>query len=341
MSTHKITLLGTTKKELENYIKELNQEKYRVNQIFNFIYKQKQLDIEKFSSLPLRLREILKKQTNPNCLKLVLKEVSNLDATTRYNFISLDNQTIQAVYIPKYERNVVCLSTQIGCSVGCVFCASGKNGFIRNLTANEIVEQFFWIEKDVKKINGVLFMGMGEPLLNFENLVKSIEILTDQNAFGISRKKITVSTVGILPNIIKLKETGLGVKLAVSLHSYSDEIRKNLIKNLKYSVDEIIDASIEYAKSTKTYLTIEYVIIKDLNDKEKDLQGLIKLLNPIPRKLIKINLIPYNHTGSGHLSPILEQVEYFKKELIKNRFLTFIRKPHGQDINSACGQLGF
>ncbi|MFN3550665.1 MAG: 23S rRNA (adenine(2503)-C(2))-methyltransferase RlmN, partial [Endomicrobiia bacterium] len=279
-------------------------------------------------------------------LKLEKQDVSKIDNTIRYNLKTKDNYIVASVFIPKIGRNVVCISTQIGCSIGCSFCNSGKVKFKRNLTCSEIVEQVLRIEKDVGKINGILFMGMGEPLLNFENLVKSIKIFVDDNAFGISRKKITVSTAGIVPNIYKLKEENLGVKLAVSLHSYDDKKRKKVIKNLNFSVEEILKAAIFYAKNTKTRLTIEYVMIKNFNDAIDDAYGLIKLLKSLTnnkKEIIKLNLIPYNFVENlkDFFPPEKDVIENFKNILIKEGFLTFIRKPYGTDINSACGQIGF
>ncbi|MCX7956751.1 MAG: 23S rRNA (adenine(2503)-C(2))-methyltransferase RlmN [Endomicrobia bacterium] len=339
----KVTLLGSTREELEKFLISTSEKFYRTDQIFYFLYKKKELNIDNFYNLPLKLREILKQKTRLSSLKILLKETSNLDSTTRYNFLTLDNKKVSAVYIPKHARNVVCVSTQIGCSVGCKFCNSTKKGFFRNLTTNEIIEQIFWIEKDVNKIDGVLFMGMGEPLLNFENVIKAIEILVEEKAFGISRRKITLSTVGIVPNIIKLKQTNLAVKLAISLHSYSDEIRKKLIKNLNFSIQEILNAAVDYAEATNTRTTLEYVLIKGINDTLDDLFGLINLLKKMPRKFFKINLIPYNCISKNEkfFSPELTQIEKFKNELRRIGFLVFIRKPHGQDIDAACGQLGF
>lgn len=347
MLNQKISLLDYTKQELENFlVKNLQEKTYRASQILNWIYKRKIENFENFSNIPQKLRNKLKETFEIYLLELDKKDISKIDQTTRYNFKTKDNYIVPAVFIPKIERNVVCISTQIGCSIGCSFCNSGTIKFIRNLSCAEIVEQVLRIEKDVGKINGVLFMGMGEPLLNYENLTKSIKILTDKDAFNLSKRKITVSTVGIATNIYKLAQENLGIKLAISLHSYSNEKRKKFIKNLNFKVEEILKAGVYYAKKTETKLTIEYVMIKDMNDSLEDAKGLIKILKSITQnqtKLIKINLIPYNFINNNQKfsSPTNQVVENFKLILIKNGFLTFIRKPHGQDINAACGQLGF
>lgn len=340
------SLLGFTKSELEKFVSEKFLEKpYRVKQILKWIYDKKEEDISKFSDIPLRFREELKQKFKVYSLTLVSKEISKLDLTTRYNFKTYDGYNFPCVYIPKVERNVVCVSTQIGCSIGCNFCNSGRTKFIRNLTCSEIVEQVLRVEKDVGRINSILFMGMGEPLLNYDNLVKSIKIFLDTEMFSLSKRRITVSTVGIVPNIYKLAEENLGVKLAISLHSCDDKIRKQLIKNFKFSIEEILQAGVYYAKQTKTKLTIEYVLIKNINDTQDDAYKLVQLLKKFvgnKKEIVKINLIRYNPTVAQNLFPPEEKsVENFKNILVRNKFLTFIRKPHGLDINSACGQLGF
>ncbi len=346
MINKKISLLEFTKKELDDFLtKNLNQKSYRTKQIFNWIYKNKTDDFEKFKNLPLEIRKILKEKFKIYSFELEKKDVSKIDKTIRYNFKTDDSSIIPTVFIPKVSRNVVCISTQIGCSIGCSFCNSGKFKYKRNLNCSEIVEQVLRIEKDVGKINGVLFMGMGEPLLNFENLVKSIKIFVDDDAFCISKRKITVSTSGIVPNIYKLLEKNLQIKLAVSIHSYNDEKRKKVVKNLNFTVEEILKAAIYYAKNTKTKLTIEYVMIKNFNDKEEDALGISKILKFLTKnkkELIKINIIPYNlvEKSKEFIAPEKENVENFKNILIKEGFLTFIRKPYGTDINAACGQLG-
>ncbi|MCS7227988.1 MAG: 23S rRNA (adenine(2503)-C(2))-methyltransferase RlmN, partial [Endomicrobia bacterium] len=292
-----ISLLEFSKQELEEYItKELSAKRYRVKQLLKWLYSKKQHDISKFSDIPLQLREKLQQKFTIYSLELLSKQVSKIDYTTKYIFKTYDNYTFPSVYIPKLGRNVVCISTQIGCSIGCSFCNSGKKNFFRNLTCGEIVEQVFRIEKEKGKINGILFMGMGEPLLNYENFIKSIKIFLEPEMFSLSKRKITVSTVGIVPNIYKLAEENLGIKLAISLHSYDDKKRKKFVKNLNFSVKEILNAGIFYAKKTKTKLTIEYVIIKDKNDTEEDITGLINLLKLVSSdyKMIKVNLIPYN-----------------------------------------------
>lgn len=340
-----ISLLGISKEELKDIVlNEFYEKSCRVTQILKWLYEKKEFEIDKFTDLPKKFRETLQQKFKIFTLDLVSKEKSNIDGTTKYNFKTYDGYNFSAVYIPKLSRNVVCLSTQVGCSIKCIFCNSGRVDFIRNLDCCEITEQLLRIAKDVGKIDSVLFMGMGEPLLNYENLIKSIKIFLYPEGLSMSKRKITVSTVGVVPNIYKLAEENLGVKLAISLHSYDDNKRKKFVKNLKFSIKDILEAGIFYAKRTKTKLTIEYVLIKDENDKEEDVLGLIRLLKKLSKdiSIFKINIIPYNFIeGIEFFSPTEERINNFKKILINNGFLAFIRKPHGLDIKAACGQIGF
>ncbi|MEN3014049.1 MAG: 23S rRNA (adenine(2503)-C(2))-methyltransferase RlmN [Endomicrobiia bacterium] len=339
------SLLEFSKEELKELIvNDFNEKSYRARQLLNWLYKSNKNEIKDFSNLPESFKENLQKKFKIYSLKLIAKEISNQDATVRYDFETSDNYKFSCVYIPKQKRNVVCVSTQIGCSIGCIFCASAKVNFKRNLTSSEIVEQVLRVKKDIGEINGVLFMGMGEPLLNYENLVKSIKILLDPDMFFLSKRRITVSTVGIVANIYKLAQENLKVKLAISLHSPNDAKRKKFIKNLNFSVKEILKAGIFYAEKTETKLTIEYVLLKDENDSVQDALELVHILKSQTKNIniFKINLIPYNpHNTGSFLSPLDEKVKIFKDTLIRSGFLTFIRKPHGQDIKAACGQLGF
>jgi 23S rRNA (adenine2503-C2)-methyltransferase len=336
-------ILDFTKKGLEDLIvTKYKEKKFRVKQIIDWLYKKKTDNFDKFKNLSKKFIEKLKTDFEIYTFKLASKQTSKLDATTRYNFKTKDGYLIPTVFIPKIERNVVCVSTQIGCAIGCKFCNSGKVNFVRNLTCGEIIEQILRVEDG--KINGVLYMGMGEPLLNYDNTVKSIKILTDENMFGLGKRRITVSTVGIVPNIYKLAEENLKVKLAISLHTSDDKTRKELIPNLKYSIDEILKAAVYYAKKTDTVVTIEYVLIKNKNDSIANLQELIEILlnNSDNRKIYKINLIPYNPVEAGdYKTPEDNKIEILKNFLVSKGFLTFVRKPYGLDINAACGQLGF
>jgi len=336
-------ILDFTKEELEDIIvKKYQEKKFRAKQICDWLYKKRVNRFDDFKNLPKTLVEKLKNNFLLYTFEILSKQKSKLDATVRYNFKTKDGYFIPTVFIPKVERNVVCISTQIGCAVKCKFCNSGRVKFVRNLTCGEIIEQILRIEEG--RINGVLYMGMGEPLLNYDNVVKSLKILTDEDMVGLGRRRITVSTIGIVPNIYKLAEENLKVKLAISLHSANDEVRRKLVPNFKYSIDEILKAATFYAKKTSTVVTIEYVLIKNKNDDITAMKELIKVLkkHSEDKKVYKINLIPYNQVEKcNYEKPLDDKIGSLKNFLISNGFLTFVRKPYGLDINAACGQLGF
>ncbi len=336
-------ILDFTKEELEDIIvKKYQEKKFRAKQICDWLYKKRVNRFDDFKNLPKTLVEKLKNNFLLYTFEILSKQKSKLDATVRYNFKTKDGYFIPTVFIPKVERNAVCISTQIGCAVKCKFCNSGRVKFVRNLTCGEIIEQILRIEEG--RINGVLYMGMGEPLLNYDNVVKSLKILTDEDMVGLGRRRITVSTIGIVPNIYKLAEENLKVKLAISLHSANDEVRRKLVPNFKYSIDEILKAATFYAKKTSTVVTIEYVLIKNKNDDITAMKELIKVLkkHSEDKKVYKINLIPYNQVEKcNYEKPLDDKIGSLKNFLISNGFLTFVRKPYGLDINAACGQLGF
>jgi len=247
------------------------------------------------------------------------------------------------VFLPQKGRNTICISSQIGCPVGCAFCASGTVKFVRNLTRGEIIEQILQISNDNNVVmESILFMGMGEPLLNYDNLVAAIAMLEDENGFGFGRRRIVVSTAGIVGNIEKLANEGLGVGLALSLHAPDDETRRKIIPDFKFKLENIVKAGVEYSTITKSRLTIEYMLISGINDDlgaAKKLAALIEKYTKFKDHL-QINIIPYNPTDNcGWKTPNNDTVHRFKETLIKMGFITNVREPRGLDIGAACGQL--
>ncbi len=342
------TVIGLLQQELLELFNSygLVLKPYQIKQILHGVYQRKVDKFSKLTDLPLKLRYRLEESFTLSPLKLATQQTSQLDGTIRFNFVTEEGYFVPTVFIPKENRKVICVSTQVGCPIRCIFCNSGKERFIRNLTSQEIVTQILQLEREVGKINGVLFMGMGEPLLNFENLTKAIKVLLNPDMFNISKRHITVSTIGMVPQIYRLCEEKFNIKLAISLHSYNDEKRNKLVKNCSYRVKEILESGIFYAIKTNTKLTIEYVLIKGFNDTLEDAKGLVKLLKMATNnkpKLVKINLIPYNVVDKvKNLFPSeKENIENFKNFLLNYGFLTFVRKSYGTDINAACGQLGF
>ncbi len=343
---NKFILTGKTKKELEEFFAELGEPKFRAKQVFEWIYDKRVFDFDRMLNLPKTLRNKLKENAEVFSLALRGKMISNSTGTEKHLLVTHDNRTIEAVIIPEGKRTTLCISTQVGCPLDCKFCATGLMGFKRNLTASEIVDQYLLLQSVYEKqITNIVFMGMGEPLLNYENTVRATEIFISEETRGLSKNRITVSTAGIPPKIISLADSGLRVKLALSLHSTFDEIRSQLMPvNKKYPLKEIYDALEYYARKTKTRITFEYTMFDGLNDRAEDVKRLVKLTRRIPSK---INLIPFNsieHMNPESFSALLkptprEKIEEFANRLRENNVSVFLRNTQGDDIAAACGQL--
>lgn len=331
--------------QIQNELAGWELSPYRYNQIVKWVYQKRVDSFLSCSDLPVDLRKRLDENYHIYSLKITSKRISQIDGTVRYGFRTRDGHTVYAVFLPHRDRNSVCISTQIGCVIRCSFCASGKVKFKRNLNRGEIIEQMLQIEKDSsKKLGTVLLMGMGEPMLNYENVVSALKCMTDFRQLGLGRRHITVSTVGFVPNIRKLAEENLGVRLALSLHAPDDETRRRFIPDkVPYSLKEIVKAGIYYAGKTRSKLTIEYVLLEKVNDTLLSAQKFVKLLKNCTnsKDQLQINLIPCNIDISKETSEIIpEWVQKFQRYLMKNGFLTIIREAKGTDIGAGCGQLG-
>lgn len=342
----KFILSGKTKKELGDFFSLLGEPKFRAKQLFEWLYDKRVYDFDEFSNFPKALREKLKETTEIFSLASRGKMISDATGTQKFLLITHDNRAIEAVIIPEGKRTTLCISTQVGCPLDCKFCATGLMGFKRNLTASEIVDQYLLLQKSYdKQITNIVFMGMGEPLLNYENTVKAIEIFVSEETRGLSKNRITVSTAGIPKKIIALADSGLRVKMALSLHSAFDEIRSQLMPvNKKYPLSEVYAALEYYAKKTKTRITFEYTMFDGINDRDEDVKKLVKLTRRIPSK---INLIPFNsiaHMNPDSFSASLkstpaDKIERFANKLRENNVAVFLRNTQGDDIAAACGQL--
>ncbi len=342
----KFVLTGKSKEELAEFFAELGEPKFRAKQLFDWIYDKRVFDFDEMKNLPKSLRKKLSEHAEIFSLRSRGKMISDSTGTQKYLLMTNDNRAIEAVIIPEGKRTTLCVSTQVGCPLDCKFCATGLMGFKRNLTAAEIVDQYLLLQRDYdKQITNIVFMGMGEPLLNYENTVKAIEIFIAEETRGLSKNRITVSTAGIPPKIIALAESGLRVKIALSLHSAFDEIRSQLMPiNKKYPLKEVYEALEYYARKTKTRITFEYTMFDGLNDREEDVRKLVKLTRRIPSK---INLIPFNsieHMNPESFSASLkstprERIEEFAAKLRERNVTVFLRNTQGDDIAAACGQL--
>ncbi len=336
----KVNLKDMTIKELKSFVSSLGLEPYRAKQISRWLYKKRVSDFSFMTDLSKGVRELLSEKAKIDSLKLVKVEESR-DGTKKYLFELEDGNRIESVFIPEERWNTLCVSTQVGCPAGCKFCLTAKDGFTRNLTTSEIVDQYIQVQRDVgeeRRISNVVFMGMGEPLLNFDNVKRAVEIMTDKDMVDLSKRKITISTVGIVPGIKRMAKELNRVKLAVSLHATTDEVRDFLVPlNRRYPISEIMKALREYPIDNNRRIMIEYVMLKGVNDSIKDAHRLAKLVKGIP---VKVNLIPFNPYPGAPFEPTpREGIEEFQRVLWSYNIATFIRDSRGQDISAACGML--
>jgi len=332
------SIYNFTENELKDKLASSGFLGYTARQVFEWVYAKRVQDFDSMSNLSKKTREFLKDNFSILRLSLVRGEKSS-DRAEKFLFKLEDGLAIESVLIPEKVRSTLCVSTQVGCKFKCLFCASGEKGFKRNLTAGEIVNQYLSVS-DLKapgKITNIVFMGIGEPLDNFENTIKSINILMDSAGINFSKRRISLSTCGLCPEIKKLAKLKLGVKLSVSLHSADNEIRNKLMPiNKKYPLEELIPAIREFGKASKDPVTFECVLIEGINTSIDDAKKLAKLLNGINGKA---NLIPYNGVSSEIKAPDKETVDIFSQELKRRGVFFTLRKSRGQDINAACGQL--
>ncbi len=335
----KLNLKGLTLKELQDYLIALGLPKYRSKQIFTWMYRQNVCCWEEMTDLPKELRRVFQEtKTSLGCLSLV-SHVRAEDGTTKYLFGLNDGETVESVYLPEPDRHTVCLSTQVGCGMGCLFCATGQRGLIRNLTTAEIVDQPLRISQLTGSIiNSLVIMGQGEPLINYDSLLKAISIINDPQAIGIGARHITISTCGIIPGILKLAEEPFQVNLAISLHAADNQLRDYMMPiNRKYPLEQLIEACRIYLSRTNRRITFEYTLIDGINDRQVDLSNLIRLLSGL---LCHVNLIPFNPIPNSALKRSKgERIKEFAAGLKQARIETTIRKERGSALAAACGQL--
>lgn len=346
-STKRVILKGLTLSELQNYFLETGEPKYRAGQVFNWMYNHLADNFDVMKNIPKSLRTALNDKADINTLSTAGTEVSPETGTKKFIFETKDGNIIESVVIPEKKRTTLCISTQAGCPLDCKFCATGLMGYKKNLTSGEIFDQYKLAASDYgrENITNIVYMGMGEPLLNYKETIRSLEIFGNELTTGISLKKITVSTAGIAPRITDLADTGLNVKLAFSLHSCFEDIRTKIMPiNKKYALKQNIEAVQYYARKTGTRITFEYVMLKGINDREEDADALVKLCSRIPSK---VNVIPFNslkHMDPGGYSAKLEptsrsRIDDFVERLRRKNVTVIVRYTQGSDIAAACGQL--
>jgi 23S rRNA (adenine2503-C2)-methyltransferase len=343
----KKALKGLTIRELKEYFISASEPEFRAEQVFKWMYGDLVDDIDEMNNLPKSLRKKLSESFKIDTLRYLTSEISPSTKTKKYIFETADGNKIESVVIPEKKRTTLCVSTQVGCPLDCKFCATGLMGYKKNLTAGEIFDQFKLASKDYtqSEITNIVYMGMGEPLLNFKETVKSLEIFAEGLTTGMSLKKITVSTAGIAPKIKELAVTGLKVKIAFSLHSCFEEIRSRIMPiNEKYSLQENIEALKNYVKETGTRITFEYVMLDGINDRDEDVKALARLMSSLPSKL---NIIPFN--SLEHMNPTglaaklkstrMDRIQEFTDKLREKNITVMLRNTQGDDIAAACGQL--
>jgi 23S rRNA (adenine2503-C2)-methyltransferase len=334
----KKNLKGLTLQELEEFMAALGEPGYRARQIFKWIYKGV-TQFESMTDLPKNLIQKLNDKARISMVEIYNKFESSLDQTIKYVFLLEDGNMVEGVKM-EYSFGVsACVSSQVGCRMGCAFCASTIGGMVRNLTCGEMADEVLAIEKDTgKKVGRVVVMGSGEPLLNYDELIKFLNLLNSPLAFNISFRRITISTCGIVPEIIRLADEGIPVTLAVSLHAPDDSLRNKLMPvNRNYSILQLLDACKYYIIKTKRRITFEYALISQVNDTIECAQKLARLLKGM---LCHVNLIPLNTVrGKGFEKSKPEQVAAFKNILSNSGISTTVRREMGADIEAACGLL--
>jgi len=326
---------------LEDFLKKYGKEKFRAQQIFKWVYESRVTDIEQMSNLSKDLRAELKGLINFD-LPAVLKHLISVDGTQKFLFDVGGGNSIEAVLIPSDDRLTLCVSSEIGCNMACQFCFTGKQKLKRRLTAGEIVGQFMQAYDALNKagkgqrITNIVFMGMGEPLDNSDEVFKAIDVIHSPWGVNLSRKKITVSTSGLIPEMYKVAEAK--VRLAVSLNGYSDEVRSLVMPiNKKYPLKDLLEECKRYYRATGEKITMEYVLLKGVTDQLDHARQLVKLLRDVP---CKINLIPFNeHPGSSFERPSDAAVQAFHTETMRLGAQVLLRRTMGRDIYAACGQL--
>lgn len=324
--------------ELKQELINLGEKPFRAEQIFKWIFEENVTSFDEMTNISLELREKLKKEYTLCVFNIIKKQVAS-DGTIKYLFDVLDGNAIETVLMKYHHGYSICVSSQIGCKMGCKFCASTGIAFIRSLTSGEIVEQLLAVERDEKiKISNVVFMGIGEPLDNYENVVNAIRIINNQKGINIGARHISVSTSGIVPKIYKLAEENIQCTLSISLHATTDEQRSKMMPvNNLYNIEELLQACKDYIAKTNRRISFEYALAKENNDNLEDAKRLVKLLKGMN---CHVNLIPINKIENGSFDKSSnENIMKFRDYLNNHGIVATIRRELGSDIDAACGQL--
>ncbi|MDH5432748.1 MAG: 23S rRNA (adenine(2503)-C(2))-methyltransferase RlmN [Gammaproteobacteria bacterium] len=342
----KLNLLNLTRDEMVKFFEEIGEKPFRAPQVVKWIHQFGVDDFEQMTNISKSLRAKLSEVTEIKGLDVITEQLSD-DGTIKWALKTQEGQAIETVFIPDGDRGTLCVSSQVGCVVNCSFCSTAKQGFNRDLTTAEIIGQVWFAARRLgslkttgeRKVTNVVMMGMGEPLLNFDAVADAINLMLDDYAYGLSKRRVTISTSGVVPGLQKLKGK-LDVALALSLHASNNELRSKLVPlNRKYPLEELLPAVKDYIGESKASkkVTIEYVMLKDVNDSPEHARELVRLLKNVPSK---INLIPFNpFPNTEYQTSSQKAIDTFAEILLSKGFVVVTRRTRGDDIDAACGQL--
>jgi 23S rRNA (adenine2503-C2)-methyltransferase len=338
----KIDIRQLSLEQLTEEIIKLGEKPYRAKQVYQWLWKKRAINFDQMTNLSKSFRNLIENNFIINALVLSEAQISS-DKTIKNAFLLADNSVIEGVLIPTKKRMTACVSVQVGCSLDCAFCATGKLKRVRNLNADEIYDQVVMINDQSQKeysipISNIVYMGMGEPLLNYKNVLLSVDRITSEDGLGMSAKRITISTAGIHKKIIRLADDKVKFNLALSLHAANDEKRNKIMPiNVSNSLNSLKEAMIYFSEMTGTRPTLEYIIFKDFNDEISDAEELVQFAKSFPSK---INIIEYNSIDEGkYQQATVKKVDAFASYLESKNLIVNIRRSRGKDIDAACGQL--
>ena len=332
-----MNLYGLSKEELEKYFEKIGEKKFKATQVFEWLYQKRVTTIEEFSNIKKEIREQLQKDFSLELPKVIKREIDT--DVEKYLFELSDQERIEAVLMRHNYGLSVCVSSQVGCNMGCRFCESGRLKKVRNLESYEMVGQLLVIESLIKeRISSVVIMGIGEPLDNYDNVIRFIKIINDAKGIQIGARHITLSTCGLIPKMKELSKLDIQINLAISLHAPNDNLRSELMPiNKAYPLKDLIETINEYIKKTNRRVTIEYILLKDVNDQKKHAKELADLLRGMN---VYVNLIPYNETNHIEFQKSKkETIDAFYEYLQKEKIQVTVRREFGSSISAACGQL--
>ena len=335
----KKSLIGKNLDEFSDLCLELGVENFRSKQLFNWIYRNEANDLTELKNLPKSLIADLKSGHCIHPLELINSTNSSSEKTNKFLFKTQSGALIESVLMNEKNRVTLCISTQVGCALDCKFCATAKMGFKENLSVGEIIDQYLLARQKINNpITNIVFMGMGEPFLNYNNVIKAAKLLNNPNGINMGSKRITISTAGVISKIEEFTKSKEKFKLAISLNGTTNEQRTLIMPiNIKNSLDELLTVSRKYTETSNRWLTFEYVLLKEINDSVEDAKRLLSMLAGM--KKLKLNIIPYNETDGEFRRPDKDQIENFVIALRPAKFPITVRWSKGTDIDAGCGQL--